>query len=404
MFEEFEQALPAEYKGLFRLLILPVSWLPAIQSYIMEISWQSDVFLFVFLKRIFLFVPALAVIVGLWCTMLSVYTILFRSQRIQFIGAIMVSWWDILRCTWYFWAGMGKFLWTLFGSLWGALRLCVSISWEIIRESFELPFVLTGSIARNLRQPGVPWLAFMMTIVWTLIEATVFTYILTSTFSEILTDLVGRESHVALPVFLFIMLFFMVAGSFACMHVLIEAIDKKDIKNIIIMSGVEFFVMGVEVMFLYRELVDSLTPWIAQQTGLQMGIVPVIIISSGAWFGIRGMVWFLFARFGTPTLLAFIARQRFIEEASSEKPAQVAEERLDVMFRKIKSEQEWFHSSADSLLSAAVLPIFQIVASGLNFGFVLFSGRPLFSVPFQSLADVKETKILIETNKKAIQG
>jgi len=65
------------------------------------------------------------------------------------------------------------------------------------------------------------------------------------------------------------MLFFMVAGSFACLQVLIEAIAKKDIKGIIQMAIVEVFVLFVEVMFLYRELIDALTPWIMQQTGLK---------------------------------------------------------------------------------------------------------------------------------------
>ena len=187
-----------------------------------------------------------------------------------------------------------------------------------------------------------------------------------------------------------------IAGSFACVHVLVEAVEQKDYKSIVQMAIVEVFVMFVEVAFLYREMIDSLTPWIAQQTGLQMGIVPVLAFASMAWVGIRGMVWFLFARFGTPTLLALISRQRLPEEQRSE-PAHRPEQRLDEIFRKIKAEQKWFQDQAQALLEAAVLPMFQLIATTLNFAFVLFLSQPLFSVPFKTLNELGETRSLLHT-------
>src|SRR5204863_1378119 len=117
------------------------------------------------------------------------------------------------------------------------------------------------------------------------------------TFSEVISDLVGTESHSLISLFLAVILFFLILGSFACLHVLMESIKEKDAKQIVQMIIVEIFVMFVEVMFLYRELIDTLTTWIAQQTGLQMGIVPVILFASFAWIGVRAMVWLLFGRF-----------------------------------------------------------------------------------------------------------
>ena len=234
-----------------------------------------------------------------------------------------------------------------------------------------------------------------MTVGWSALEAVIFSYILTPTFSEIISDLVGTDTHKYLTPVLAVMLFFLIAGSFACLHVLVEAIEQKDYKAIVQMAIVELFVMFVEVAFLYRELIDALTPWIAQQTGVQMGLIPVLAFASMGWVGIRGMVWFLFARFGTPTVLAVISRQRLAEEERAA-PAPKQEERLDRVFVKLKSEQQWFHQQAQQLLEAAVLPIFQVVATILNFLFVFFLSRPLFSVPFEKISDVGETKTLLQ--------
>jgi len=403
MFENFEEVLPVEWKGIFRLIVLPISWIIPVQSYLLEAAWTSHDGSIFFFNRIFFLLPVLAVIVGLWCTMLSAYTILFRKNRVQVVTALFVSWWDALRGIWFFYAGIGRFFWVLIGSVWGLFRMMVSVGLEMIREGFALPFVLTGALTKNLRQPGVPWLAFFMTIGWSLLEATIFTYILTPTFNEILSDLVGSETHQFLPYILFTMLFFMIAGSFACMHVFVEAIRNKDVKGMIQMGIIEGFVMGVEVMFLYRELVDALTPWIAQQTGIRMGLFPVLFIASGGWIGVRGMVWFLFARFGTPTMLAVIARQRLSEEGVDKTSGKAAEQRWTSVIDKIKDEQDWFHKSGEALVSAAVLPVFQLVAAALNFCFVLFLSRPLFNLPFQSLEDLKDTKLLLKNHKKALE-
>jgi hypothetical protein len=389
--------IPEQWRGLISLIALPILWFLPLQSYLIHFVWFSDIWGLGILRRIFLLMPVMCSIVGLWCTMLSVYTLPFRSNRTHVVGMFLVLWWDVARSTWLFWAGMGRFLFVAFGTFWGLLRLVVAILMELLKEIVGLPFALTGVLTKNLRQPGVPWIAFLMTVAWSAIEAVIFSYILTPTFSEVVSDLVGAESHRYLSLFLGVVLFFMIAGSFACLHVLVEAIRAKDVKQIIQMIVVELFVMFVEVMFLYRELIDSLSPWIAQQTGIQMGIIPVICFASFAWMGVRGMVWFLFGRFGTPTLLAFISRQRLSEEVNSRASVGEAEERWTALSQKIKREQEWFVERANELLEAAVLPVFQVIAAALNFCTVLILSKPLFNLPFRNLAEIKETKTLLQT-------
>ena len=48
----------------------------------------------------------------------------------------------------------------------------------------------------------------------------------------------------------------------------------------------------------HRELIDAVTPWIAQQSGgeVQLGIGATRALASFGWMGIRGMSWFLFGR------------------------------------------------------------------------------------------------------------
>src|SRR5438094_10679204 len=75
--------------------------------------------------------------------------------------------------------------------------------------------------------------------------------------------------------------------------------------------------MFFEVVFLYRELIDALTPWIAQQTGMKLGLTITLSLSAFGWIGIRGMTWFLFGQFGTPPMLAFISRRPMVEEADA---------------------------------------------------------------------------------------
>src|SRR5205814_3477579 len=78
--------------------------------------------------------------------------------------------------------------------------------------------------------------------------------------------------------------------------------------QIVSMVLVELAVALFEVLFLYRELIDAITPWLAQQ-GYQLGVVGTLALALLGWVGVRGMTWFLFGRFGTPALLAILGRK-----------------------------------------------------------------------------------------------
>src|SRR5439155_1289658 len=77
------------------------------------------------------------------------------------------------------------------------------------------------------------------------------------------TDQVPKATGVLLWFFLLLL----IMGSFACVQALVDAVKKRELKFLIQIVLVELFVMFFEVMFLYREMVDAITPWIVQQTG-----------------------------------------------------------------------------------------------------------------------------------------
>jgi len=158
-------------------------------------------------------------------------------------------------------------------------------------------------------RPGVPWGAVVLLVVWCAVEATIFTFTLRPTMSELLSDLTGYNVNpIALVLLLWIFLTIIIAGSFACIQALNDAIKAKDIGNIVSMIAVQIAVAMFQVLFLYRELVDAMTPWLAQQ-GVTLGVVGTLGIAFIAWVGVRGMTWFLFGRSGAPALIAVLNRQ-----------------------------------------------------------------------------------------------
>src|SRR5262245_2353693 len=199
---------------------------------------------------------------------------------------------------------------------------------------------------------------------------------------------------------LYFFLFLLIMGSFACIQVLADAIKNHEYKFLVQMLLVELFVMTFEVMFLYRELVDARTPWIAQQTSEQFrpGIGFTLSLATFGWLGVRGMTWFLFGQYGTPPLLSFISRQPMHQVASQEgvrpiPPAQPSwwRDPLD----DFKREVGWLHDKGNELMEFLMLPILHVAAALLNFAMILVTGRPVFGIPFKSLKDVVETRELL---------
>ncbi len=406
MIEAIIATVPEQWQLMFRLLLLPISWIPEAQTTMFNWAWTADDTLGVLLKRGFLLLPTLLVIVLFWSTMLAFYTVPFRANRGSFMISMVGEWWEAGRSIWLFWVGFVRFLWVVVGWIWGLIRLTVELFFKAMRRAFVTPFTMMDWLGRKYFKPGVPWIAFVMTIAWSALEALIFSFTLYPTVSEIFFDLSGFEGGVFMFPILFLFLFGLIAGSFAAMQGLAEAVERRQIKQIAGMLVVELSVMFFEVFFLYRELVDAITPWLAAQTGVQLSIWAVIGMASFGWVGIRAMTWFLFARYGTPALLAVLSRQTLsVQMTAGEMPPEMPEsDWWRGPINALKNEHEWFRARARELLEYLSLPVLQLLATAVNCVTVVIASRPAFELPFTSLDQVmgKDTLLQALTRRNRI--
>lgn len=377
-----------------------LSWILDFQAMIFGFTLTGEPRWLAALKIALLFLPAVTLIAAIWGTMASLYTVPFRSGRGRFLAAVLMSWWDALRMTWFYWAGLGRFIVVLVGWVWGLLKLSVTLLWNSLKGAAASPFALLDWTSRRYFQPGVPWIAFLLVLLWSAVEATIFTFTLRPTMSELLADMTGRELNEAvLTGMLWLFLFPLISGSFACIQVLNDAIKSRQFGQIISMALVEVVVAFFEVLFLYRELVDAITPWLAQQ-GLTLGIGGTLAFAFFGWVGVRGMTWFLFGRYGTPALLAVLARQTITREGAV---VEVERPREQNFWRgpidALKADTEWFKREAREVFELISLPVLGLLAAGFNFGVVVILGRPHFSLPFRSLDQVLTATPFVETTR-----
>jgi hypothetical protein len=392
MFELIEQ-IPEPWRQQVEVLIAPLAWIPRLQHMMWDFLFAPAPLWLVAAKVIFLVFPAMLAVAAVWCTQLSLYTLPFRSARAQFVPTMMLTWWDAVRAVWLYWVGMFRLVGVAIGWAVAFGTFVAKLVLEVIRQIALMPFTMTGRMAQTYFTPGVPWVAFVMLIFWCALEAAIFTYTLMPTVTELLADLVGGESTARYTgPLLYCFLLLLVMGSFACVQTLMEAVRKREWKFIVQMVAVELFVMFFEVMFLYRELIDALTPWIAQQTGMKMGLTFTLSLSAFGWIGVRGMTWFLFGQYGTPSLLAFISRKPMVDERDP-RPAEgiPAPSWWRQPAAELKQELDWLHAKGEELVDYLVLPVLQIAAAALNFGMVLVSSRQVFSLPFKSRSEITET-------------
>ena len=372
---------------LFDWVMTGLAWIVPFQNRVLGYVLQGDNFWRLAGTAVLLLLPAAALIAGIWGTMVALYTIPFRLARsVTLLQSILMAWWDTLRMVWFYWAGMVRFLVVLVGWVWGLIKTSVQLVWGTLKGAVTSPLAVLDATSRR---PGVPWPAFFLLIVWSAVEATIFTFTLRPTMSELLADLTGYEVNgFALIVILWIFLAIIIAGSFACIHVLNEAVKARQTGNIIFMILVEIAVAMFEVLFLYRELVDAMTPWLAQQ-GIQLGVFGTIGLAFFGWVGVRGMTWFLFGRFGAPALIGLLGRQAFAVEGSAAHGSTPSmADYWKGPISALKAEREWFRKEARELFELVSLPVLQVVAAGLNFLFVVFTGRGHFTLPFKSIDEV----------------
>ncbi|MEE8252256.1 MAG: hypothetical protein V3R24_11010, partial [Gemmatimonadales bacterium] len=304
-----------------------------------------------------------------------------------------LGWWDTGRGIWLYWAGLIRFVISALGWLWSLVVLAVKLLATLVKQAVSSPFALFDWSSRKYFRPGVPWLAVLLTIMWSGLEATIFSFTLMPTVHEVLADITGFEPNRLLMMpLLWFFLFFLILGSFASIQVMNEAFHSRQMGRVIQMVVVEFFVAFFEVVFLYRELIDAITPWIAQQSGgqVQMGLYSTLALGVFGWVGIRGMTWFLFGRFGTPAIQAVLSRQVPASEGAPLAPA-VQQAAVTVWrgpIEAFKAESKWFKDEATKLFELASLPVLQLLAVAVNFPVVALRSQPLFRFPLRNLDEM----------------
>lgn len=164
--------------------------------------------------------------------------------------------------------------------------------------------------------------------------------------------------------------------------------------------------MFFEVLFLYRELINAITPWIAQQTGFQLGFGSTLAFASFGWVGVRAMTWFLFGRFGTPALLGILGRQKLAGTGmTGTGVAPIEPDFWKGPIDALKRESEWFKKEAREVFELISLPVLQILAAGVNFAVVVILGRPTFTLPFRNLEQVlASTPLITASGKHVVPG
>lgn len=365
------------------------------QGAFISFAWGAEDELWLLIaKRLFLILPVFAIIAGCWLTIPAAISVVFRHKRSGFITALFVTWWDLGKAIVSFWGGIFKFILTLLAAIVGLLKIIFFGIWSIIQEIFFLPFRMIRNASQSVVSSPVPWIAVFLTIFWCLIEALIFTYVVSPLVSDTLSNITGEQlSGLMLRVPLYIFLFFIVLGSYAVLSTLVTAVKSKNVHSIAGVAVIEVVVLFVEVFFLYREFVDSLVPWFAQYSeGFELGVFWTLAIACMAWFGIRSLSWFLFAAHGTPTILSIIQGKGLATREATGRVALQSQSFSTAFFDKIKEESEWAKSKGDELLAAFMLPPLQVVAAVINFCVLLVSGKHMFELPFTSLASVMNNK------------
>ena len=394
------QMVPDPWQSLFHFLTIPLSWIPDMQQALINFvlssasGWLAGIYYLLLLFPVFLWIGAV------WCTHLTLYTLPFRSGRIELMKMLLLAWWDTAFAIWMYWVGLARFVMVVAGWFFTLSRLALKLFAETVKQLVVLPFKMTGEMTQSYFQPGVPWIAFLLLIFWCLLESTIFTYTLMPTVTEVLAGITGSEASIMTGTILYCFLFLLIMGSFACIQVLADAMKNHEYRYLAQMLLVEVFVMIFEVMFLYRELVDAITPWIAQQTDerFRLGIGFTLSLATFGWVGVRGMTWFLFGQYGTPPLLSFISRRPMYQPTAADgTPQRHVEPPVwwQTPMEDFKREIGWLHGKAQELMEFLMLPVLHVAAALLNFTMILVTGKPVFSIPFKSLQDVVDARELL---------
>jgi len=382
------------WKVILSLLFFPVLFQ---HDFLIFALGADDLFWVALLKRLFLLLPVLSIILACWVTIPCVLSVVFRAQRTEFVITFFLIWWDLGKAIFSFWGGILKFLLVLVTAIMALLKLIVLGIWVLIQDLFFIPIQLLKNLGVGVFDAGIPWIALVLTLVWCLIEATVFTFVTTPLVMDTLSNLTGEglsETLLRIPLFLFLL--FLILGSYAVLSTWTDALSSKKIGTIIKIGMIELVALFVEVVFLYREFVDSLVPWFDQHTSgdFQLGIAGTLAIATVAWLGIRGMSWVLFASHGTPLMMAIIRGSGLT--ASSTAPGEKQPLMEIRLIEQLRKEFEWALARGTEVSEAFLIPPLQILAASVNFCTFLFTSIPIFEIPLTKLDQIMSSKGFLE--------
>jgi hypothetical protein len=388
---------------LLSILLFPLQF----QNEFMAFAWGAQDELWIMVaKRLLVLLPAAVIILGSWLTILCSLTVIVRHNRHEYIVSLLMSWWDLGKSIISFWGGLIKFSFNLIMGLLGLLKVIILGIWSLIQEVLFMPFRMLKNVGQNVLSSDIPWVAVNLTLLWAVIEATIFTYVTTPLVMDTFANITGEALSMELiRIPLFIFLFFVVLGSYAVLSTMVEVVKQKNVSAILGITVIEIIVLMVEVVFLYREFVDSLVPWLAQYSeGFELGVFWTLSISVFAWFGVRSLSWILFASHGTPTIMRVIQGKGLGSEKRKESTAKITDISFDFMAR-IKQDSEWIQSKGEDVLASFMLPPLQVIAAGLNFLTLLFIGKHLFDLPFNKFSDINKTSVIIAMHSnKEVSG
>ena len=386
MIDRIINKLPEAWRGPAELLTAPIAWVPVLQQTLMSFFFDPQPGWMAALKYIFLLFPVLLGVIAVWSTGLSVYTMPFRSGRTRFVSLVLLAWWDAALAVWLYWVGMVRVAGVVLGWALGIARLAIRMIMGFVREIVGTPFTMSSRLMRGYFKPGVPWLGFVMLLLWSALEAAVFTYTLEPRITTLINDLSGSDdSRFTVPI-LYVMVLALVLGSFACVQALINAVRTANPRFIAQIIGIELFTIFFEVMFLYRGVIEVTMPWIARDNAI------TVAAAVGAWFGVRGLTWFLFGQYGTPPLLSLIARRPLTDVEAAPASFMREEPFWRLAMDDFRRDLDWLHIKSDEMLELLALPVVHLLGAALNFAMILTASRPVFNLPFRSLKEVTESR------------
>src|SRR5690606_910790 len=135
----------------------------------------------------------LAIILSSWATVACLLTVIVRQERRRFVTAMVMTWWDLGRAIFTFWGGLIKFVFLFVGWCASLLRLIVLGIWLALQDVLLTPLRLAVQMGKSYISPGVPWLAVIFTVTWSLFEAALFTYVTTPLVQDVLSGMSGEE-------------------------------------------------------------------------------------------------------------------------------------------------------------------------------------------------------------------